>query len=180
MDIDAELGGLKKFRREAEEAITFFHGLKLAGFNPAAFQAGQTTVGDGTKPVTVDDLSSLADRLTIVEANKGADEAMIGHIADQQAVLDSRVAALEGSKAEAEQFSDRLNAMLAWFEAKHEGLEVLLSLDGVPDDKPAEAPADVHVDAETTDKPLAHLAEVEQALPDPAPEAPVEAELTEG
>lgn len=34
--------------------------------------------------------------------------------------------------------------------------------------------------AETTDKPLAHLAEVEQALPDPAPEAPVEAEHTEG
>jgi hypothetical protein len=152
MDLDAmakQVDGLKKFRHDAEEAIAFFQGLKLAGFK---LPDATTVATDGGASVAdqIDDVKkrlavvegdqsgndSFADRLTSIEskiaAGAGNDVVAIdgSSIAVQLGQLHQRVDELETKPID---WPDGLAEMLAWFNANKDSLDVLLSLDGVED-----------------------------------------------
>ena len=125
MDHDAmhrDVQGLKNFRKEAEEAIAFYKGLKLAGGKiPSDAGAG---VDESLRTDLDKFMSDTDDRLKRIEQNftdfdnrltSAASNSSTAGVSIDQGVL------------------DRMEAMLTWFEGNKEGLEVLLSLDGEPD-----------------------------------------------
>jgi hypothetical protein len=174
MDLDAmakQVDGLKNFRRDAEEAVAFYHGLKLAGFK---MPDASTVATDGGASVS-SQLDDITRRLAVVEGDQSGNDSFADRLTSIEtklsalntptdtASIEQRLSALEGSKEEAAAFSDRLTTMLEWFEANKDGLDVLLSLDGIPDEPEpvAEAPA------ETADAPqTTTTTEVPAAAPD--------------
>lgn len=74
----------------------------------------------------------------------GADETVgemlngkINDLSEKVSELGEHVSALQVSKDEAAEFSDRLTVMLTWFEANQTGIEELLSISDDMADKPA-------------------------------------------
>ena len=128
MDHDAinrDVQGLKKFRQEAEEAIAFYKGIKAAGGKiPAADGGGETAGG-----VSAEDFakfqSDTDDRLKKIEQN----------FTDWSGRLDQLSNAPQAAAGVSidQGVLDRMEAMLTWFDANREGLEILLSLDGEVD-----------------------------------------------
>lgn len=119
-DVDAmarKVGNLEKFRTRVESAISFVEGLQAAGFKP---QAAAGEVVDLTDDQKAQVSSQFAE---IIRPISDAIDLKLNS-------FDDRLKQLERSKAEGGELSDRLMAMLTWFETNQEGLELLLSLDG--------------------------------------------------
>ncbi|CAN7374865.1 hypothetical protein LJR220_003341 [Bradyrhizobium sp. LjRoot220] len=121
---------LMSFKARAEKAIAFFEGVQAAGGLPTAPAGAATGMSDEVR-TAIDDLNTKLDALLSFRVD----------VSGKLEGIPERLTALEGSKAEAESFSDRLGSMLTFFEENREGLEVLLSMDGVPDAPKAPEPA---------------------------------------
>jgi hypothetical protein len=123
MDHDAmlkDVTGLKNFRARAEKAISFIEGLQAAGF--------KTPEGGGEESVAAEFekfRSDTDDRLKKIEQN----------FTDWSGRLDQLSNAPQAAVGTPmdEGLQTRLEEMLTWFDANREGLEILLSLDGEPD-----------------------------------------------
>lgn len=171
MDHDAMLKDvtkLKAFRDRAESAIAFVEGLKAAGVKLPNLE--DTADAESEWRFKVDhrldsleggsesestEQNTIGDRVTSLETRLSA----LNTPTDTTSI-EQRLAALEGSKAEGEAFSDRLTAMLDWFEQNKDGLDILLSLDGIVDEPEAPvaepaAPADTSQPAVSTEAPAA-------------------------
>jgi hypothetical protein len=150
MDHDAmlkDVNSLKAFRTRVENAIAYVEYLKKLGIDPDALaalskqqpgvqvnQPGAVGMSDADRASLKATLDGFGDRVTKLEtafADSGHDDG-----------LATRVAAVEeGLKTfSGGDFVDRVTAMLTWFDANKDGLEVLLSLDGDPDQAPADLP----------------------------------------
>ena len=129
MDHDAmhrDVAGLKSFRTRAEKVIAFVEGLQAAGFEPKGGAAdGEPTIAEQFRQFQ----SDTDDRLKRIEQN----------FADWSGRLDqlsNAPQAAVGSPLD-DGVKNRLEEMLTWFDANREGLEILLSLDGNPDEDTA-------------------------------------------
>lgn len=134
-----DVASLKNFRMRVEKVIPFVEGLMASGGKlPPSDLPAQLSDEDRAKVVSQvvaalgERLDHLEERQTQVEAPKGGPDI---------SAVEERVAALEAkSNAPAPatdpaptELSVRLEDMLTWFDANREGLEVLLGLDGDPD-----------------------------------------------
>lgn len=135
MDHDAlhkNVANLIKFRTEAEEAIAFYKGMKATG---GAVDVKGTMSEDDRSKIIDAVVSQLGGRLSDLEGRlKGLETRPeqpieLGAIEDRLGKLESAPAA---TIADAD-LAGRMEAMLTWFEANQEGLEILLGLDGEPD-----------------------------------------------
>lgn len=137
MDLDAvhkQVLSLQKFRSEAEEAIAFFKGIKAAGGMPNPGSAGILT-SDQVDQIVAKVVEQLGPKVTDLTGRVEKLEQAPAATVDVTAI-ESRLTKLEGAPATAAQdpeLAGRMEAMLTWFDANKEGLEVLLSLDGEPD-----------------------------------------------
>lgn len=137
MDHDAmgtHVRGLMKFRERAEKAIAFYEQMQAGAKDAPTAAAEDPRLGDLESHV-----AELAESVTALQ-QKGDGQSgtevsalgeRVGQLDQRIADIDQRLQALQVSKDES--FSGRLTTMLDWFDTNREGLEVLLSLDGEPD-----------------------------------------------
>lgn len=137
MDLDAmhkKVLALESFRTRVEKAILYVEGLQAAG--------GKLPGADGA-PMSSEQLDHVIDlvvqqlgpRVTELAGRMDALEQKPAATVDVTSIED-RLTKLEGAPAGVAQnpeLAGRVEAMLTWFEANQEGLEVLLSLDGNED-----------------------------------------------
>lgn len=137
MDLDAmhkKVLALESFRTRVEKAIGFVEGLQAAG--------GKLPGADGA-PMSSEQLDHVIDQVVQQLGPKVTDlNGRIETLEQRPAAtvdvtsIEDRLTKLEGLPAAAApdpELAGRVEAMLTWFEANQEGLEVLLSLDGEPD-----------------------------------------------
>lgn len=160
-----DVQGLKKFRAEAEEAITFYKGLKAAGGALPAAAGPDPAVEELSKHV-----DSLAEAVTLLQQASDTSKGVAA--ADLGGDFEQRLAALESAKLDPA-LLERIETMLTWFEANQEGLEVLLSLDGEPDAQTASGPANAGAQDGTgaaAEKSGTDVAPAADQAPQPAPQ----------
>ncbi len=143
-DVDAmhrDVQKLKAFQTRVENAIAFVEYMQKVNFDPVKAMAaapaaaplpGTVGMSDADRASLKTTLDGFGDRLSKLEldfSNSG-----------QDAGLATRIATVEDEmKTLSTDFIDRVTAMLTWFDANKDGLEILLSLDGDPDQAPADS-----------------------------------------
>lgn len=131
MDHDAmhkDVSRLKKFMSDAEEAVAFYKGMKATG---GAIPVTGKMSDDDRNQVIDAVVKQLGGRITDVEGRlKGVEERP--EKSQDLSAVEGRLDKLEGVQVDQDR-EGRISTMLDWFEANREGLELLLSLDGDPD-----------------------------------------------
>lgn len=165
-----DVQNLKKFKAEAEEAITFYKGLKAAGGTlPAAVAGPDPVVEELSKHV-----DSLGEAVTLLQQAQGSSNEL-NDIRSRLTELekaklpDGIPVMFKGTQEEADAWAARLDAMLDWFDTNKEGLEILLGLDGEPDTAGTATgtanPSATDVTGAAAEKPAPDAAPADQASP---------------
>lgn len=141
MDHDAmhkDVAKLKGFRDRVEKVIPYVEGLMAAG-GKVPGTAGMGLSDDERGRIIDSIVLALGGRLSAIEGRIDSLEKAAPPAIPDMSSFDQRLNKLETAAAPVAagaldpELSGRLEAMLTWFDANKDGLELLLSLDGDPD-----------------------------------------------